>query len=395
MGYFDRVLDRSHNSFKVSKMINDKHYKADSKTLAYTVADMDFPIMKEVKEGIIEYMNNNTFGYTFPTQSYYDSVSNFFKRHHNFEFSRKDVLTFTGVLNMIDACIKTFTQENDKVLIFTPVYPPFYRTVRNANRTLVECPLINNNNEYHIDIDLLDELTSDEQCKMILFCSPHNPVSRVWTKEELEKLSGIALKNNCLIISDEIHCDFGTKDHPHTCLATLSEEVSDITMTCTSPSKTFNLASLNVANLIVKNPKLLGRISDYLGKQAHNSVNALGLAGCEAAYNHGDRWLTELNELLTKNTDIIVNNLSQYPQIKVTPRQGTYLMWIDMRDLKQENLEDLLKECGLYCVCGEDFGVAGKDYIRVNIACPTEYIHIFVDRVHDLMSRLNVSRETI
>ena len=381
MGYFDRVLDRRHNSYKVSKMTNDKYYKDDKQTIAYTVADMDFPVMPEVKEAICEYMEENTFGYTFPTQQYYDTLSDYFIRHHDFEFKKEDVLTFPGVLNIIEELIQTFTDENDGVLIFTPVYTPFYRIIKNNNRKLIECPLTLEGTKYTIDFNKLELLASQNNCKMILFCSPHNPVGRVWTKEELRKLSDIALNNDLLIISDEIHCDFSKEDHPHTMLANISKEVSDITMTCTSPSKTFNLAALNVANLIIKNQKLLGEVSNHIGKKAHNGANALGLVGCQAAYEKGDRWVKEINELLQFNEQQIIDGLKDYKNITVIPREGTYLQWIDCRNIDVDDLQTKLKECGIYCACGKDYGDQGDGFIRVNIACPSEYIEIFVNRM--------------
>ncbi len=381
MGYFDRVLDRRHNSYKVSKMTKDKYYKDDKKTIAYTVADMDFPVMPEVREAICEYMKENTFGYTFPTQPYYDALSDYFKRHHDFEFKREDVLTFNGVLNIIEELIQTFTNEGDGVLIFTPVYPPFYRIIKNNNRKLIECPLKLEDTRYSIDFKHLEELAKQDNCKMILFCSPHNPVGRVWRKEELTQLSDIALKNDLLIISDEIHCDFDKEDHPHVMLASISKEVSDITMTCTSPSKTFNLAALNVANVIIKNPKLLGEVSNHVGQKAHNGANALGLVGCQAAYEKGDRWIKELNDLLQINEQRVIDGLKDYENITVIPREGTYLLWLDCRKVEVEDLQTKLKECGIYCACGKDYGEQGTGFIRVNIACPTEYVDIFVERM--------------
>lgn len=392
---FEKVVDRKHNSYKISKMVQDKRYREDQFSYAYTVADMDFEVMPEIKEAICKYMESNTFGYTFPVESYYDSVINFFKRHHQFEFKKENIMTFTGVLAMIESILRAFTQEQDGVVIFTPVYTPFFRLIHNNNRKLFECPLVYTNNQYTIDFECYNRLTQSDEVKMVIFCSPHNPVGRVWTKEELQKLADISLKNNVMIISDEIHCDFVSEGHHHIPLATLSEEVADITFTCTSPSKTFNIASLNVANLIITNNKLLGKLSDYMSKQAHNSVNALGLVGGEAAYDLGDEWIKEINQLLKTNTEILTDSLSKFPKVKVIPREGTYLMWIDMSEFKEDNLEDLLKDCGIFCNCGQDYGESGKGFVRINIACPTSYIEELVNNFDRLMLKLNVSRETI
>ena len=235
------------------------------------------------------------------------------------------------------------------------------------------------NNEdgfYTIDFELFDSLTQDENVKMVLFCSPHNPVSRVWTKEELEKLVEISRKNNLLIISDEIHADITLYDNTHTPLATLAPE---ITYTCTSPSKTFNLASSNCANLIVKNPKLYGRIVDYNTKQPHNWVNALGLVATETVYSNYKQWMVELKELLEKNYEYIKERLGH--KVTITPLEGTYLLWVDLNPYIKENIEERLHQHNIYVNNGEMFGDNGEGYIRINISCPLEYLEVLCNRL--------------
>ena len=376
MTYFKDVLDNQKNSVRLARMKNNKHFVDDNQTFPFTVADMSFKAMPEIKEAINEYLEENTLCYTFPRDSYYDVLSNFMKEVHNLEVDRKEVLTFTGVLPMIDTIIKSYTNEKDGIVIFTPVYPPFYSTVKNANRTLVECPLNNEDGFYTIDFELFDSLTQDENVKMVLFCSPHNPVSRVWTKEELEKLVEISRKNNLLIISDEIHADITLYDNTHNPLATLAPE---ITYTCTSPSKTFNLASSNCANLIVKNPKLYGRIVDYNTKQPHNWVNALGLVATETVYSNYKQWMVELKELLEKNYEYIKERLGH--KVTITPLEGTYLLWVDLNPYIKENIEERLHQHNIYVNNGEMFGDNGKGFIRINIACPLEYLEVLCDRL--------------
>lgn len=388
MDYFKNILDRRHNSFKVNSMIRNTNYVDDNKTLAFTVADMDFDIMPEVKEAINKYMKTNCFGYTFEDEAYYDAVTNFFKAVHNFDVNRQEVLTFTGVMPMIETIIRSFTKENDGIIIFTPVYTPFFLTINNNNRQIVECPLNNNNGDYSIDYDLFEKLASETNTKMVLFCSPHNPVSRVWTKEELEKVANIALENDLLIISDEIHCDITLFDHQHVPMASISREVADITFMCTSPSKTFNLASLNVANLIVKNPKLYGSIVNYKMKQAHNNVNALGLVACKAAYLNHHEYLKQLKSLIETNYHLLKTKLSQQDKIKITDLQGTYLMWCDFSRIDSEHLEETLNKNNIFLNNGKIYGKEGQGYYRINIACPTKYIEVLADRLLEVVETL-------
>lgn len=376
MGYFEEVLDRRHNSFKVARMVNNKHFIDDGNTLAFTVADMCFPVMPEVTEAICEYLKENTLGYTFPIESYYEALDTFFKKYHKLEISQKEVLPFTGVMPMIDTIIKANTIEGDGIVIFTPVYPPFSSTVKNANRKLIDCPLINMNGHYTIDFNLFDELSKDENVKMLLFCSPHNPVGRVWSKDELQQLVDICKKNNLLIISDEIHSDITLYEHVHTPIVSLAPE---ITFTCTSPSKTFNLAGSNCANLIVKNSNLYGKLVDYNTKQPHSSVNALGLVACQAAYDHSEKWMNELKSLIEENYEYIVSRLSD--KVRISPLEGTYLLWVDLSKHYSDDFDERLQKKNIFVNNGVNFGENGKGFIRINIACPQKYLVTLCDRL--------------
>lgn len=380
MDYFKEVLDRRKNSVKVSRMVNNKHFVDDGKTMAFTVADMSFKVMPEIKEAICDYLDENTLGYTFPVDSYYEALINFYKEVHSFDFTKEEVLTFTGVMPMIDTIIKSTTKKGDGIVIFTPVYPPFSSTIRNSERNIIECPLLNDNGTYSIDFNLLDDLTKDESVKMILFCSPHNPVSRVWKKEELEKLVEIARKNDLLIISDEIHADIILFDYEHTPLASLAPE---ITFICTSPSKTFNLASANCANLIVKNSKLLGQIVNYTKQQPHNWVNALGLVACEAAYRNYPEWMRQLKILLEDNYKYICDRLKD--KFVIPDLEGTYLVWVDFRPYLSDNFEDKLHQHNIFLNNGDAYGTGGDGFFRINIACPKEHLEVLCDRILEVI----------
>lgn len=388
MSLFDKILDRSKNSYKVSKMMQDKQYLPDSNTVAYTVADMDFPIMPEIVEAITNYMQNNTFGYTYPMSSYYNAVSNYVFKHHNLKVTKENIFPYTSVLNSIEDVIQVFSHEEDGVVIFTPVYPPFYRIIRNNQRKIIECPLILDGGYYSIDFLYLEELLKKHKPKILLFCSPHNPVGRVWKKEELEEIVELCKKHNCLIISDEIHMDFVMNGHKHIPLATLAPENTFI---CTSPSKTFNVSGLNVSNLIILNKKLAGYLSDSIGKKTSHNVNALGLVGCEAAYTYGDEWVRQVNELIDSNYHLIKNRLAKYSDVIITPLQGTYLMWIDLRLLGLDNLIVKLKEVQLFVADGRDYGDSCEGFIRVNIAYPKDMIETFCDRFDRFMFHVKQS----
>lgn len=389
------VKNKDNNSYKNSGMVNNKYYDPSVESIAMTVADMDFETLSFIKEAIIQWTNQSTFGYTYPGSEYYDAVVDYMQRHHQFEISKEDILVYGGVIEMIDQVIEVFTNPKDEIIIFTPVYHPFYRIIKNRNRTINDIPLSYHNNKYLIDFDAFIEQAKKPQTKALLFCSPHNPVGRVWTKEELNKIVSICLENDLLIISDEIHFDLINSNHQHTVMSTLSKEAENISFILTSPSKTFNLAGLQCANMIVKNKNLRGKLIDYRSRQTGQSVNALGLVACQAAYTHGDEWVQALNELIETNYHLIKSMIEKdLPQAILYQLEGTYLCWLNLREFKDNDpLIEKLNKNQVFVNDGKMFGVNGEGFVRINIAYPTDLVKEMIARLIRTFNK-NVSRET-
>lgn len=270
--------------------------------------------------------------------------------------------------------VKAFTNEGDSVIIQQPVYYPFKETIEDNNRVVVNNSLKNVNGHYEIDFEDFERKVKENNVKLFILCSPHNPVGRVWKKWELEKLGDICVENNVTVVSDEIHSDFVYPGNKHTAFANIKEEFQNITVTCTAPSKTFNLAGLQVSNIIIPNDKLRKKFRKQISAAGYSQVNALGLVACESAYRNGRQWLDSLKEYLIENINFVRDYLEEnIPSIKLIEPEGTYLIWLDFGELGLENeeLEDLIiNKSGLWLDSGAIFGEDGKGYQRINIACP-------------------------
>jgi len=270
--------------------------------------------------------------------------------------------------------VKAFTNEGDSVIIQQPVYYPFKETIEDNNRVVVNNSLKNVNGHYEIDFEDFERKVKENNVKLFILCSPHNPVGRVWKKWELEKLGDICVENNVTVVSDEIHSDFVYPGNKHTAFANIKEEFQNITVTCTAPSKTFNLAGLQVSNIIIPNDKLRKKFRKQISAAGYSQVNALGLVACESAYRNGRQWLDSLKEYLIENINFVRDYLEEnIPSVKLIEPEGTYLIWLDFGELGLENeeLEDLIiNKSGLWLDSGAIFGEDGKGYQRINIACP-------------------------
>ena len=270
--------------------------------------------------------------------------------------------------------VKAFTNEGDSVIIQQPVYYPFKETIEDNNRVVVNNSLKNVNGHYEIDFEDFERKVKENNVKLFILCSPHNPVGRVWKKWELEKLGDICVGNNVTVVSDEIHSDFVYPGNKHTAFANIKEEFQNITVTCTAPSKTFNLAGLQVSNIIIPNDKLRKKFRKQISAAGYSQVNALGLVACESAYRNGRQWLDSLKEYLIENINFVRVYLEEnIPSVKLIEPEGTYLIWLDFGELGLENeeLEDLIiNKSGLWLDSGAIFGEDGKGYQRINIACP-------------------------
>jgi aminotransferase/cystathionine beta-lyase len=362
--------------------------------IPFSVADMELKNAPEICQGLAKYATSESvFGYSQPTNSYLDSVCSWMKRRHNWDIKPEWIQVFAGVVPAFFTAVNAFTQPGEGVIIMTPVYYPFFMAMELSGRTIVRNQLIKTENSYDIDFQDLEEKAKDPNNKVLLFCSPHNPVGRVWRKEELEKVADICIRNDVLIITDEIHNDLIMPGYEHTVLATVLEEAANNMLICTAPSKTFNLAGLATSNIIIPNPKLKERFSKVSMQNGLFGVNCFGLRACEIAYTECEAWLDELNQLIYHNHLELKKYLSEHlPEVKVYDLQGTYLQWMDFNSLGMSN-EELEKfmhmEALLFFDEGYVFGKEGSGFERMNIACPTKMMMDGLERLTKAIKKRN------
>ncbi len=338
------------------------------------IADMDFQAPPLVLERLSEVVNHGIFGYSDSKTDYILALKNWFEKRFQWSIQEEWLIKTPGIVFAIAAAIHAFTKEGEAVLIQQPVYYPFRETILENERKLVNSPLIRRGDRYEIDFEDFEDKIIQEKVKLFIFCSPHNPVGRVWKEEELKRIGEICLKHGVIVVSDEIHCDFVYPDHKHTVFASISKEISNITITCTAPSKTFNIAGLQISNIIIENPLFREKIKKAIGRTGYSQVNQIGLAACQAAYEGGEEWLEELKLYLKENVDYTRTFLKEnLPKVMLIEPEGTYLLWLDFKayNLTEKEREELmLKKAGLWLDSGSMFGPDGKGYERINIACP-------------------------
>ena len=321
---FDEIIPRRNtNSYKWDTAVSDS-------ILPFWVADMDFRTAPPVIKALEKRVQHGIFGYTKVPQAYYDAVTGWFERHHNFTYLKEWTLYTTGVVPALSAIIKALTVPGDKVIVQTPVYNCFFSSIRNNGCEIVSNQLIYNNNTYSIDFDDLEKKASDSKAKLLLLCSPHNPACRVWTKEELMRIGKICFENDVIVVSDEIHCDLVFSGHKHLPFASLGEEFLKKSVTCTAPSKTFNLAGLQTANIHAADEDIRKKIDKALNINEVCGLNAFSVVALTTAYNEGEEWLEELKIYLYDNYLFLKNFFEEHlPQFPVLTLEATYLAWID------------------------------------------------------------------
>ena len=338
------------------------------------VADMDFRCCEEILNDMHKKIDHGVFGYSKEDNNYFNAVKNWYKKNHNVDLKREWLITTPGVVFALSTAVKTLTNENDYVLINNPVYYPFTEVVEDNKRKIISSDLILNNNHYEIDFKDFENKIKDYKVKLFLLCSPHNPVGRVWTKKELDKIIEICKKYNVYIVSDEIHSDFIWKGN-HICLLYYSDYQDNIIL-CTSPSKTFNLAGLQVSNIFIPNSKVREKFQLELWNTGYSLINIMGLVACQSAYEKGEKWLDECKRYILDNIEIVDKFLKEkLPKIKLVYPEGTYLLWLDFNELnlKDDEIENLLlNEAKLWLDNGKMFGKTGKGFQRINVAVPKE-----------------------
>lgn len=340
----------------------------------FWIADTDFATVPEVVQALKERCDHPMFGYSIPSPNCIPAVQRWYERRHNWHFEQSAAFVSIGVVTVLRASVEALTQPGDQVLIFTPVYNPFPEIIANTGRTVVDCPLAEVGNAYEIDYDLLERQLAGG-VKAIIFCNPHNPIGKVWTEEELGKLADLCAKYHVYLLSDEVHGDICLRGVKYTPMGRF-EQVQDLLVVYTAVSKTFNLAGLASSCIIAPNPELKDKVEKELKKSWIMAPNVMGCVAMEAAYEHGDQWLDELNEYLTKNSDFVIDYFAKYmPRVRIAKHEGTFLMWLDMRccgEVDGDLAAVLAQECQVGLGSGASYGSQAKGYLRFNIACPME-----------------------
>lgn len=349
------------------------------------VADMDFPTAPAVLERLHALAEHGIFGYTGVKDAYFSAVHNWYAQRFGWETQRSWLVTTPGVVFAIAIAIRAFTQKGDAILIQQPVYYPFADKVTENDRQLVVNPLVLKNGRYEMDFADMERKIVDNRVKMLLLCSPHNPVGRVWTKEELLRVGEICQKHGVLVVSDEIHADFTYAGHTHRVFASVKSEFADFTITCTAPSKTFNLAGLQNSNIFIPNRQLRHAYKKELSACGCGGTNCMGMAACQAAYEAGADWLEQLKQYLAGNLAYIRQFLREkLPDIALIEPDGTYLVWLDLRKLgltEQQQRQLIVQDAKLWLDTGTLFGQGGEGFERINIACPRTTIEQAMQRL--------------
>jgi cystathionine beta-lyase len=369
---FNEAVDR-HNTKSVKYEEMDLNFGTKD-LLPFWIADMELKSPDFMIDALVKRARHGVFGYTKRMPDYYAAVSHWLKTRHSLEARPEHIEYAPGVVFALNMMIRMFTSPGDKIIIQTPVYYPFFNIIRGNGRVISENPLILENGRYRMDFADLREKVRDERCKMLILCSPHNPVGRVWTEEELRELGEICLANHVLVVSDEIHFDIVFKGHKHIPFASLSEEFRQNSVTCTAPSKTFNIAGLHSAYVLMYDPAKMERYKKELSLLDLNRSNVFSQEVTQVAYEQGAAWVDELLEHIEGNMDYVYGFLLQnIPGITPFKMEGTYLMWLDCRQLASNasEIEQLfIGKAGLALDGGYWFGEPGKGFMRINLACP-------------------------
>ena len=338
------------------------------------VADMDFKTPESVVEALVEKSRHGIFGYSESGQDYFFVLKDWFKTNFDWNIQPDWLVKTPGVVFAIATAIRGLTDKGDGVIIQQPVYYPFAEIIRRNDRNLVVNQLVYKNGKYTIDFDDFENKIIENKVKLFVLCNPHNPVGRVWTQEELIRLGDICLKNGVTVISDEIHQDFIYPGHKHLVFADLKPDFLTMTITCTAPSKTFNLAGLQISNIFIQDRKIRHQFIDEMNKCGYDQLNIMGIVACAAAYSKGREWLKELKTYLVGNLELVRSFLNeQLPQVKLIEPEGTYLIWLDFNELglNDKELEELIiHKAGLWLDEGSMFGAGGEGFQRINIAAP-------------------------
>ena len=361
-----------------------KEAETDRQVLPAWIADMDFEVLPEIRQTVHDYAEQLVYGYTYASDGLIEAVQNWEEKQHGYRFDKDALVFIEGVVPAISTAIQAFTKEGEAVLINTPVYPPFARSIKLNNRRLITNSLVEKDGLFEIDFDQLEKDFVEEEVKLYVLCNPHNPGGRVWEKEILEKIGQLCQKHGVLLVSDEIHQDLALFGHKHQSFNTVNDDFKEFSLILSSATKTFNIAGTKNSYAIIENPKL--RLAFQKRQLANNQheISGLGYLATEAAYRSGEEWLSELKELIEKHINYVIDVFGKETKIKVMKPQGTYLIWLDFSayDINDDELRSLLRdEAKVILNRGLDFGEEGALHARLNVAMPTSVLEEVCQRI--------------
>lgn len=382
---FDTIIDRKNTDCLKYDFAKRRGMPED--VLPLWVADMDFKTSSYVEDALAERARHGIFGYSESQTPYFEIVRDWMKRHHDWEVKEPWLIKTPGVVFALAMAVKAYTEPGDGVLIQSPVYYPFSEVIEDNGRRIVSNTLVlGEDHKYYIDFEDFERQIKENQIKLFFLCNPHNPVGRVWTTEELTRLGDICLKYQVTVVSDEIHSDFIFRGR-HQVFADLKREYADSTVTCTAPSKTFNLAGLLLSNIFISNRELRHKFRQQVNAAGISQLSPFGLVACETAYTQGEEWYQAMLAYVAENIAFTKEYVEKHlPGVEMVEHEGTYLVWLDFRKtgLSVEELEDLIvNRSKLWLDSGKIFGKSGEGFQRINVACPRQILEEALHRIRE------------
>lgn len=375
----------------LNKIINRKNknqYKwnnTNSKTISLSVADMDFRLPKALINKLKKRVNEAIFGYEYEGQNYYEAIIEWMKNKHKLVIKKDWIIPTESVMTGIKIAIQTFSETGSSIIIQPPVYSKYSEAIKNNNRKVVSNNLLLMDNKYYINFSDFEKKIIKNKIKLCIFCNPHNPVGRCWNENEINALVYICQKHKVIVISDEVHQDFVFNATFHSVLRSTYKRNENIII-ATSPSKTFNMAGLKIANFIIPDKKLREKFILTKNKNMSKSNNCLGMMLCELAYKYGDYWFLKIKKYIYQNIIMVKNHFRKYRNIKIVQSESLYLLWLDCRDLKisYDQLKELFNQkLNIDVIWGDEFGLIGQGFVRINVACSKKLLKVALNRIDD------------
>ncbi len=386
---FETIIDRRGTGCLKWDAWSRRGHAADD--LPLWVADMDFKTVPAAMDALVERVQHGVYGYTMATDGYYEAVQNWFEARHGWRPEREWFVKTPGVVFALAMAVTAFTQPGDAVVIQPPVYYPFRLMIQDNGRKMATSPLVYENGRYTMDYEGFERTLEESGAKLFILCNPHNPVGRCWSEEELRRVGEICLRHHVLVVADEIHADFARKGFRHVPYASLGEEFANNAVICTAPSKTFNLAGLQLSNIFIPNPDLRAAFKRTLGRTGYDEPSVFGVTATQACYEHGAEWLDQLKEVLDVNLGVLEAAVGRMDGVRLVPLESTYLPWLDCSGLGlgDADIKRLVEQdARLWLDLGTMFGPEGSGFVRMNLASPTTMVEDACARLEGAVAKL-------